>query len=191
MAESANQEEGIEECRYCGEPVDTLEPGVFKTVADQFAHPECVAEECYDSREKVATDRGVFTVKSVTIKKTVGTKEECIDHYWQAYCPACHEIHETNERSEDARSDLIDQAIDCCGAEWLPPEDYVEGCDVCGEDHRESRGCYPPAHREPVPGVEAEFECTDCDWDGDGINLEGPNGECPECDSAAVRVVEE
>lgn len=192
MAEAPAQNEVEEpDCRHCGEPVDPLEPGHYKSPGDKFAHADCVADHCYDDREKVATDEGVFRIKSVTIMKTVGTKEELIDSYWQAECPLCYRTHETESHSEDVRTDLIEKVCECCGAEWMPPSDWIEDCPACGTDHRESRECVPVSRREPFPGVEEDYECLDCDWGGHGTELQPPDGECPECDSRSVRVVEE
>ena len=178
------------ECRYCGDPVDHLEPGHYKSPGDKFAHAECVADHCYEDREKVATDEGVFRIKSVTIMKTVGTKEELLDSYWQAECPVCYRTHETDDHSEDVRTDLIDQVCECCGAEWLPPSDWIEDCEICGTSHRESRDCKPLSMREPFPDPdEHRYECAKCEWSGEGDEFGNPDGYCPECDSAAVRAL--
>jgi hypothetical protein len=178
-----------EDCWHCGNSVDPTEPGVFKTVSDQFAHRECVAEHCYETRKKVATTEGVFTVESTVVKKFVGDSEEVLDSFWQADCPVCFQTHESEETDEEARSDLIDAVIDCCGAEWLPPEDYVENCDVCGMGHRESRECFPVFCRDPVPDLDDHFQCVECGWDGYGPELGGASGQCPECESRSVQVV--
>jgi len=180
-----------EDCRYCGEPVDTLEPGHMKSPGDKFAHPQCVADDCFGDRERFATDEGVFRMQSVKVTKTVGHQEEVIDSYWQADCPVCYRTHETDDRTEDAREDLFDEVCECCGAEWIPPEDWIEDCEICGTSHRESHECKAVSHREPFPGVEEDYECVDCGWDGRGTDLKGPVGECPECDSRSVRVVDD
>lgn len=178
------------DCRYCGEPVDHREPGHYKSPGDKFAHKQCVADDCYEDREKVATDEGVFRIEQVTVMKTVGTKEEILDSYWQAECPVCYRTHETDSQSEDVRSELAEDVYDCCGAEWIPPSDWVEDCPACGTGHRESYGCIPVSAREPFPGVDEDYECIDCGWDGHGSDLQGPDGECPDCDSRSVRVIE-
>lgn len=183
------QDDGIEECYHCGDDVDAMQADVFKTVSDQFAHPECVADACYESREKVATTEGVFRIKPVKITKKVGTKTEVVDSYWQADCPVCYTTHETDSRSEDVRTDLIDDVCDCCSAEWMPPSDWIDDCEACGTSHRESHRCKPVSMREPFPGVEEDYECLDCEWDGRGTELQGPDGQCPECDAYSVRVV--
>lgn len=180
-----------EDCWHCGNSVDPTEPGVFKTVSDQFAHRECVAEHCYETRKKVATTEGVFTVESTVVKKFVGDSEEVLDSFWQADCPVCFQTHESEETDEEARSALIEDVIDCCDAEWLPPEDYVENCDVCEMGHRESRDCFPVFCRDPVPDLDDHFECSECGWDGSGPELGGASGQCPECESRSVQVVEE
>ena len=188
--DTAKAESDEPDCRFCGEPVGPLEPGHYKIPGDKFAHAECVADDCYDSREKVATDEGVFRIKRVTITKTVGNKEEIIDSYWQAECPVCYRTHETDSPSEDVRTDLIDTVCGCCGAEWLPPSDWVEDCEICGTSHRESRDCKPLSMREPFPDPdEHRYECSECGWSGEGDEFGNPDGYCPECDSAAVRAL--
>lgn len=89
-----------EDCWHCGNSVDPTEPGVFKTVSDQFAHRECVAEHCYNTRKKVATTEGVLTVESTVVKKFVGDSEEVLDSFWQADCPVCFQTHESEETDE-------------------------------------------------------------------------------------------
>lgn len=90
---------------------------------------------------------------------------------------------------EAARGDLITQVLDHCGTEWFPPSDWVADCDICGEDHRGEFGCFPPPRRQPFPGVHEDYECARCGWTGHGEDLSGPDGECPTCDSPAVKVV--
>ncbi|ELZ96616.1 hypothetical protein [Haloferax sulfurifontis] len=190
---ASNTESGIEsevvECRYCGEEVDYLEEGHFKYPSDKFAHPQCVADDCFGKREPVATTEGVFRLERVTIKKFVGQgqKESLVDSYWQADCPVCYQTHESEESGEDARMELFGGVLDCCGAEWMPPAGWVEDCDICGDDHRGEFNCTPLSWRKPFPGIDNDYVCAECDTENHGSDLDGPNGACPECGSEALK----
>lgn len=178
------------ECQHCGDSVDIESTDIFKSVSDQFWHKDCFAEYCYERRSLVATPEGSFKIKPVIVKEIENGQEKVIDSFWRADCPVCYRTHESDEKTEEVRTDFIDQVTDCCDTEWLPPADWVEDCDICGGDHRGSR-CIPISRREPFPDPETHrYDCSECEWSGKGSDFEGPDGECPECGTRAVRAVE-
>lgn len=178
-------------CRFCQEPLDPEEPGSFKSPRETFAHRDCIADHCYDKREKVATTEGIITIKPVTIKKIVNGKETILESYWQAKCPICHQEHTTDKQSEEIRSELIDTVCNCCDIDWLAPSDWIEDCDICHTDHRESRQCELISFRDPFPSPENHtYDCADCDWNGEGDDFNNQDGYCPECESPAVKAIE-
>ena len=180
-------------CHRCGEDVDIIEPGHFKSPSDQFYHENCLAIRTYESRDQVLTEIGTFGIDAVVEKRVIndGESVEILDRYWQAKCPQCWTKHRTEDDREDVRDDLVDMVLDCCGLEWVPPDDYVEDCDICGYNHREANGCQPLGFRDPFPDPENhQYECTDCDWTGaEGEDFDDPDGHCPECGTAAVRAM--
>jgi len=183
----------VEDCRYCGDPVDIERGASYKTVSDRFAHADCMADHCYEDRELVATTEGTFRIKPVAVIEKEGREEQVIESYWRADCPMCWQTHETESQDEALRGDLVEQVIDCCDpVEWLPPKDYIEDCDICGDDHRKSGGCTVLSRREPFPRPENhEFECADCDWSGSTAeDFDTHTGRCPECGTAAVRAIQ-
>lgn len=146
-----------------------------------------IGDELYGDRFRIATTEGVLKIEQVSITvMTDGYSERVEDSWWRATCPVCRREHESDGPSEDERMVAIEAAHDCCGAEWLPPQDWIEGCEVCGEDHREYHECVPPSRREPFPGIDREYSCRECDWAGAGEDLQGPDGRCPECETTAV-----
>lgn len=181
-------QETTESCEHCNEELDIESEDTFKSVTDRFWHRDCFAEHCYNRRSLVATEEGSFKIKPVKITETEDGKDKVLESFWRASCPVCYRNHETDERSEEVRSDLVDTVTDCCGAEWLPPGDWIQDCDVCGTSHRESEGCRKLSMREPFPAVdEHRYECAECDWSGD--QPDGFEGFCPSCGTTAVRAI--
>lgn len=185
-----DQEQTKTQCLHCREPVDINSTDIFKSVSDQFWHEDCFAEYCYERRELVATPEGSFKIQPVVIKEIVDGSYRIIERFWRAECPVCHRTHETDEKAEDDRTDLVDTVTACCDTEWLPPADWIEDCEICGTSHRESRDCKPLSMREPFPDPdEHTYECSQCEWSGEADEFGNPDGYCPECDSAAVRAL--
>lgn len=151
-----------------------------------------LGDELYGDRHQMATDNGILSIDQVVLKEIVNNHKESVrEAYWRATCPVCYREHEVDGGGEDAREKAIDSALECCDSEWLPPQDWVEDCSICGEDHREVRNCVPPSRRDPFIGADADYRCAVCEWDGPGDELTGPRGTCPECGSTAVQVIEE
>lgn len=187
---SGEVEQPQAECENCDEPVNIDEDDYFKSPAEQFYHEDCFAEYCYGKRKLVATTEGSFKILPVVIKEIENGSETILESFWRAECPVCYRTHETDEQSEDVRTGLIDDVVGCCGIEWLAPADWIEDCEICGTSHRESRGCKPLSYRDPFPSPEEHrYECTECDWTGEGGDFGNPEGHCPECDTAAVRAI--
>lgn len=176
------------DCSYCGDPVDPDEHGDHDTLGDIFIHAQCEADRAWETREDIATTAGIFEMASITTTKTVGRSDKTIDSYWQAECPVCMRTHSSEESGEDARRDLIGTVTDCCDIEFVWPSDYIHNCDICGDSHRERHECKSVAWREPMPELDQEFTCTNCEWTANGNELSGPDGSCPECDSLSVAV---
>jgi Zn finger protein HypA/HybF involved in hydrogenase expression len=150
-----------------------------------------LGNEYYGDRDYLATKHGAVRIEREDLVRFVnGNRQEVVESEWYADCPVCGRRVSVDGGSEAARSDLISQVLDHCGTEWFPPSDWVDDCDICGEDHRGEYNCSPPGLRTPFPGVDQDYACARCGWDGNGHDLPGPNGECPNCDSSAVRVVE-
>jgi hypothetical protein len=180
--------EGIEVCPHCDELVD---PGVHDYDAYEFTyqHAGCLADRYWREREAMLTSAGVVDLEEVSVVEHVnGRQGETQEHFHRATCPECYHEHR-RDGGEDARREMIDALLECCGVEWVTPADYVTDCDICGHDHRGEYNCRPPTHREPFPGVEQDYRCAACGWTGAGEALQGPTGECPECDSPAVTPV--
>lgn len=152
--------------------------------------PEHLGDKHFGDRRKLATTHGAVSIDHEALVRTWnGDEQGVVESSWVIDCPVCFRTHKSDEGTEEARGDLIDEVLACCGAEWFPPSDWVEDCDVCGDSHRGEFGCSPPGLREPFPGVDEAYACAQCGWDGRGDGLQGPNGECPNCDSGAVRVM--
>lgn len=170
----------------CGDVV----PIATQCVTRPHRYPEHLGNKHYADRKFFATRHGAVRVHhEALIRHRNGEAQGTVESHWEADCPVCLRTHRTDAGLEKNRSELFDLVVECCGTEWFPPADWVEDCGVCGEDHRERHGCTPPGRRHPIPGVDEDYECTSCGWEGDGETLQGPNGTCPACDSAAVRVV--
>lgn len=155
------------------------------------AGPRHLGDQYYDDRDYLATTHGAVRIEcEEVVRKTNGEATEVVESRWFADCPICGREHDTDEATEDARSDLFEAVLDCCGAEWVPPSDWVWDCPVCGRDHRGEFGCPPVAHhgncKVPV-NVDDPVQCLACGWDGAGGDLSGV-GRCPGCQSGAVEV---
>jgi len=159
-------------------------------------HP---GDEVYQDRRRMATTEGVMNIDMVTVEEIVnnGETKETVKTFWRANCPVCGVAHEQGPVSEEsAREEAWRSALNCgtlerCGAEWVKPEDYIEDCDICGDDHRERDGCTVLFLREPFPGPDSHrYSCSDCGWEGEGDDFDNHRGYCPECESAAVRAIE-
>lgn len=152
--------------------------------------PRHLGNQYYGDRDYVATKHGAVRIEREDLVRFVnGNRQDVVESEYYADCPVCGRRVSVDGGDEAARSDLIDKLLEHCGTEWFPPSDWVEDCDICGEDHRGEFECSPPAFRSPFPGTDQDYACARCGWDGHGEDLTGPNGECPNCDSAAVRVV--
>jgi len=153
-------------------------------------YPEHIGDKYWNDRQRVPTTNGVTSIEHVdVVRRRNGKVTDRIEQYWEVECPVCIQTYRSDTDAEEERPDVIDEALACCDSEWVPPSDWVEDCSICGGDHRGEYGCRPPAAREPFPGVDERFACARCDWDGHGESLQGPEGECPDCNSAAVAVV--
>jgi DNA-directed RNA polymerase subunit RPC12/RpoP len=153
--------------------------------------PVHLGDKHYGDRDYLPTKHGAVRLNTESLVRFVnGNEQETVETEWYADCPICGRRVSVDGAGEAARSDLITKVLNHCGSEWFPPSDWMEDCDICGEDHRESHGCRPPAARSPFPGVDQHYDCADCGWDGHGEELRGPEGECPDCDSPAVLVVD-
>jgi len=175
----------IEVCPHCDKLVD---PSVHNYDAYEFTyqHADCLAESCWRDRTRFLTSAGIVTLEEIALVEHVnGHKGETREHFHRAECPACYRQHR-HDGGEDARRELIDALLDCCDIEWVAPSDYVTDCDICGHDHRGEYNCTPPSHREPFPGVDRDYRCAACGWSGHGEDLQGPRGECPDCNATAV-----
>lgn len=152
------------------------------------AGPTHLGNKYYGDRQIIPTTHGKTRIDRIDIVRQVnGNTQETVESYWRVACPECYREFESEDGSEDARGEVIDRMLECCDIEWFPPSDWVDNCEICGSDHRGEYNCEPPAWREPFPGVECDYTCVRCGWSGPGKDLQGPNGECPECDSAAVQ----
>lgn len=153
--------------------------------------PVHLGNKYYGNRDYLATTLGAVRIEREDLVRFVnGNRQDVVESEWYADCPDCGRRISVSGGSEEARSDLITKVLDHCDAEWFPPSDWVEDCDICGGDHRGKFECRAPALRTPFPGVDEDYKCANCDWDGPGENLTGPNGECPNCDSGAVKVLD-
>jgi Zn finger protein HypA/HybF involved in hydrogenase expression len=153
------------------------------------AGPVHLGNRYYGDRRYLATKHGAVRIEREDLVRFVNdTRQDVVESTWYADCPICGRRVSVDGGSEAARSDLIQQVLDHCGTEWFPPSDCVEDCDICGDDHRGEFACTPPSLRTPFPGVDEDYACARCGWDGRGDELTGPDGECPNCDSTAVEV---
>jgi len=152
--------------------------------------PRHLGDEYYLDRDYLATKHGAVRIEREDLVRFVnGSRQDVVESEWYADCPICGRRIAVAGGDEAARSDLITQILKHCGTEWFPPSDWVEDCDVCGEDHRGEFECRPPGLRTPFPGIDEDYRCARCGWDGHGEDLNGPDGECPDCDSPAVEVL--
>lgn len=153
-------------------------------------YPEHLGNKHFGDRDYLATTHGTVKIdRESLVRFWNGSQQEVVESHYELECPVCYELHESDGTSEDDRRAIIDELLDCCGIEWWPPSDWVADCEVCGDSHRGEFACSPPAFRDPFPGVDNDYGCARCGWDGHGEDLQGPYGECPNCDSGAVRVV--
>lgn len=164
------------------------------TLVDGHPHgvcfPEHLGNKHFGDRDYLATTHGAVKFdRESLVRYWNGTEQEVVESHYELECPVCRTTHESDGTTEDDRREIVDVLLDCCGIEWLPPSDWIADCDVCGDSHRERHDCTPPGLRDPFPGVDHDYGCARCGWDGHGEELRGPNGECPNCDSGAVRVV--
>lgn len=177
-------------CRFCDETVDADSNDEYEYAYSAPVHTGCIANHCYEHREKVATTRGVIEIKPVTVTKEIGNAEKVIDSYWQTECPVCYQTHSTDTQRENIRSELIDTACSCCDAEWLPPTDWIDNCNVCNNSHRESDGCRPIIMRTPFPDPETHtYNCSECEWSGSEDEFNNFKGRCPGCGSTAIEAI--
>jgi hypothetical protein len=152
--------------------------------------PRHLGNEYYGDRDHLATKHGAVRIEREDLVRFVnGNRQDVVKSEWYADCPICGRQVSVEGSGEGARSDLISKVLDHCGTEWFPPSDWVEDCEICGEDHRGEYNCPPPGMRTSFPGVDEDYACAHCGWDGTGHDLPGPDGECPNCDSPAVEVV--
>lgn len=179
------------ECEFCDGTVDIESKKAYKTPNETFSHQNCLAIHCYYDRKLVSTTEGSFKIQPVNIiKKTGGQQDEVIESYWEATCPVCYTDYRTDDQAESTRSDLVEKVLNCCEVtEWLSPEDYIEGCSICGDNHRESDGCTPLTHRDPFPEPSNHtYECVECEWEGKKKeDFDDHKGVCPECNSTAIK----
>jgi len=153
--------------------------------------PLHLGDKYYDDRDYLATKHGAVRLEREDLVRFVNdNRQEVVESEWYADCPICRRKISVDGGGEAARSDLITQILEHCGTEWFPPSDWVEDCEICGEDHRGEFKCRPPGLRTPFPGVDEDYACARCGWGGHGEDLTGPDGECPNCDSAAVKVMQ-
>lgn len=151
--------------------------------------PTHLGDKHYSDRDYFATKHGAVRIERVDLVRFInGNRQEVVESEWRADCPICGRRVSVDGGSEAARSDLTTQILEHCGTEWFPPSDWVADCSICGDDHRGKFACRPPALRTPFPGVDEDYACARCGWDGHGEALQGPNGECPNCNSGAVEV---
>lgn len=157
-----------------------------------FVGPDHIGDKHWNDRSKMPTTGGVASIEQVSLVKQVnGEKTSVEESWWAVDCPVCYTRHEVQGAGEDSRSEAIDAMLECCGVEWVPPSDWIEDCDVCGDSHRERGSCTRLGMREPFPDPESHhYDCAECEWSGGGADLQGPDGLCPDCGTAAVRAVE-
>lgn len=171
--------------------VPITENCLVRQVTSITVGPRHLGNEYYGDRDYLATKHGAVRLNREDLVRFLnGNEQETVETEWYADCPICGRKVSVDGMGEAARSDLITRVLDHCGTEWFPPADWRDDCGICGDDHRERHGCRPPARRDPFPGVDEHYQCADCDWGGHGENLQGPNGECPDCDSPAVQVID-
>lgn len=172
---------------------DRVVPIAADCLGRQHRNPVHLGNKHYGDRRYLATTHGAVRIDREDLVRFVNdTRQDVVETTWTATCPDCHREHSVDGAGEDARSELIDEVLECCDdVEWFPPSDWVENCEICGSDHRGAHNCEPPAFRDPFPGVDETYRCAACGWDGDGEELQGPNGECPDCDSPAVQVIDD
>lgn len=145
----------------------------------------------YGDRKTIPTNYGNVGINSETKWRFWnGAKQEIIGGHWEARCPCCYQNHKVEGTTDEKRAELWNVILDCCDeVRWLPPSDYLDPCDVCGDSHREQHECTAPAHRDPLPHADDPAECTDCGWSVDHAeDIPVHDGSCPECGSNAVRI---
>lgn len=153
--------------------------------------PVHLGDKHYSDRDFLATKHGAVRIEREELVRFVnGNRQEVVKSEWYANCPLCGRRITVEGGDEATRSELITQVLDHCGTEWFPPSDWVEDCEVCGENHRGEFECRPPGLRMPPPGEDEDFTCAWCGWKGRSEDLMGLGGKCPNCDSPAVKVVE-
>lgn len=156
-------------------------------------YPEHLGNKHYSDRQTYATTHGTTQIDRVDVVRMVnGNQQDTLESHWTVDCPVCRRTFESDDAAEDARLPLLDEMHACCGTEWFPPSDWVDDCEICGDSHRGKYNCTALAWRDGFDGLEGDESCScaKCGWDGSGEGLLGPRGECPECESRAVRVVE-
>lgn len=160
-------------------------------MSDTSGETRHLGDDLFGDRFQIATTEGILPIDSVRVLKQVNRREPKFERgFWRGTCPVCGREYEVEGGSEDDREDAWQAALDCCGAEWLPPTDWVDDCDICGDSHREKRGCTAIWIREPFPNPEShEYDCSECEWSGEVEDFGNHKGLCPECDSAAVRAI--
>jgi len=173
------------------EIVPITENCLVSQVGSLVVGPVHLGNKYYRDRDYLPTTHGAVRIEREDLVRFVnGNEQEVVESEYYADCPCCGWKISVDGGNEAARSDLIGQVLDHCEAEWFPPSDWVEDCEVCGDDHRGELECQPPGLRTPFPGVDNEYSCACCEWAGEGESLNGPNGECPSCDSPAVEVLD-
>jgi uncharacterized OB-fold protein len=157
-----------------------------------FVGPDHIGDKYFDERQYMATTHGVAQIDQVSLVRRVNNHtEKVVNSWWEIECPVCGFTHEIDGSSEDARREAIDVMLDCCDIEWQPPSDWIEDCEICGDSHRERHDCTCLSHREPFPSPDSHrYDCAECQWTGDGDDLHGPAGFCPDCGTSAVRAVQ-
>jgi hypothetical protein len=174
-----------------GDVVPISEDCLVSQPASIIVGPIHLGDKYFDDRDWFATKHGAVRINQEQLVRVVnGDEQEVVESEWYADCPICGQRVSVSGMGEDARRGLTSRILNHCGTEWFPPSDWVEDCDVCGDDHRGEFECKPPAYRTPSPSVDDDFTCARCGWDGSGDELHGHAGECPNCDSPAVTVVE-
>lgn len=164
-------------------------PVAAECVTRPHRYPEHLGNQHYGDRDYLATTHGAVRIHhEALVRHRDGARQEVVESSWEADCPVCYRTHRTDSGRESDRPDIIAAVLECCGAEWFAPSDWVEDCDVCGDDHRERHDCTAVMNRQPFPGVDEDYECVPCGWHGPGDDLQAPMGECPDCESRAVRV---
>lgn len=163
-----------------------------------YDRPKHPGNEYYSDRDWLATTHGAARIHTESLVRFWdGNEQEVVEERFEAKCPVCYQTHtvdSTDVSEREARGELTDGLLGCCDIEWLPPTDWIEDCEVCGESHRERHGCRTLSQRtgdDRPDDLDRDFQCHDCGWTGHGETLDGMycGKKCPECGSARLTEV--